>query len=66
MPNVVSQDISQVDRESFPYIFLQNVSIPLKDESGVIRANVYLPKNLEKAPVVVTYGPYGKDIHYKE
>ncbi|KAJ5377413.1 uncharacterized protein N7496_004822 [Penicillium cataractarum] len=66
MPNVFSRDISQVDRASFPYIFHQNVSISLKDEPGVIRANLYLPKNLEKAPVLVTYGPYGKDIHYKD
>ncbi|KAJ5139931.1 hypothetical protein N7448_003339 [Penicillium atrosanguineum] len=63
---MISQDISKVDRESFPYIFHQNVSIPLKQESGVVRANVYLPRNVEKAPVLVTYGPYGKDIHYKD
>ncbi|KAL4735880.1 Alpha/Beta hydrolase protein [Aspergillus similis] len=66
MPNVIREDISQADRVSFPYIFGQNVSIPLKDGSGVIRANIYLPKHVEKAPVLVTYGPYGKDIHYKD
>lgn len=66
MPNDIRQDITLIDRESFPYIFEQNVTITLRDESGLIRANVYRPKDIEKAPVLVTYGPYGKDIHYKE
>ncbi|KAJ5524321.1 alpha/beta-hydrolase [Penicillium frequentans] len=66
MPNDIRQDITLIDRESFPYIYEQNVTIPLRDESGLIRANVYRPKDTEKAPVLVTYGPYGKDIHYKD
>ena len=66
MPNDICQDITLIDRESFPYIFEQNVTIPLRDESGLIRVNVYRPKNIDKAPVLVTYGPYGKNIHYKE
>ncbi|KAF3770722.1 hypothetical protein M406DRAFT_59624 [Cryphonectria parasitica EP155] len=46
-----------------------NVSIPLKHSSLPIRANVYLPLNYttqpeERYPVLVTYGPYGKDIPY--
>lgn len=56
-------------------LFLKNVSIPLKNSSLPIRANVYLPlsytaadtdttKHGKKFPVLVTYGPYGKDIPY--
>lgn len=50
-------------------LFLKNVSIPLKNSSLPIRANVYLPLShttspQEKYPVLVTYGPYGKDIPY--
>jgi predicted acyl esterase len=66
MPNEILPGIATVDKTSFPYIFEQNVTIPLKDGSGLIRANVYRPKGLEKVPVLVTYGPYGKDISYKE
>lgn len=58
-----------MDTESFPYIFLKNVSVPLKtDTSGgdLVRANIYLPKGEGKFPALVTYGPYGKDIHYKD
>jgi predicted acyl esterase len=31
-----------------------------------VRCNVYRPKTEAKVPVLVTYGPYGKDIHYRE
>lgn len=65
MPNEI-KDITTRDEVSFPYIFEQNVSINLKDESGIVRANVYRPKSSSKVPVIVTYGPYGKDIPYKD
>ena len=69
------RDIRTVDDSSFPYVFEQNVSIPLRSlanpsPSDVIRANVYRPKGkngeMVKSPVLVTYGPYGKDIYYGE
>lgn len=64
------KDAHTVDESSFPYIFEQNVPVPLKTASGgVIRCNVYRPKATKEGtsfPVLVTYGPYGKDIHYKE
>lgn len=65
-------DIRTVDDENFSYIYQQNVSVPLRtaahEASGgtVIRCNVYRPKSALQYPVLVTYGPYGKDIHYKE
>lgn len=65
MPNPI-QDITRVDATSFSYIYEENVTIPLKDNAGLIRCNVYRPKDVENSPVLVTYGPYGKDIHYKE
>lgn len=50
-------------------LLLKNVSIPLKASSLPIRANVYLPLAAHaqgnKFPVLVTYGPYGKDIPYE-
>ena len=67
MPNEV-RDISSEDADSFPYIFEKNVTIPLKSSSGLVRANVYRPKDFptKPAPVLMTYGPYGKDIYYGE
>ncbi|GME34932.1 Alpha/Beta hydrolase protein [Neofusicoccum parvum] len=61
------QDIQTVDDHSYPYIFEQNVSVPLQG-GGVIRCNVYRPKPSaqgQKYPVIATYGPYGKDIPYE-
>ncbi|KAL4803142.1 Alpha/Beta hydrolase protein [Aspergillus unguis] len=67
MPNPIRKDITTVDETSFPYIFEQNVTIPLKDNSGLVRCNVYRPKSSsERVPVLVTYGPYGKDIPYAD
>lgn len=66
MSNRMYSDIATRDDSSFPYIFEQNVTIPLKDKSGLIRCNVYRPKEVQKSPVLVTYGPYGKDIPYRE
>lgn len=48
-------------------IFEKNVSIPLKNSSLPVRANVYRPLSKDgRFPVLVTYGPYGKDIYYGE
>jgi hypothetical protein len=64
------KDAHKVDESSFPYVVEENVAVPLKTTSrGIIRCNVYRPKSTsegKKFPVLVTYGPYGKDIHYKE
>jgi predicted acyl esterase len=65
MPNQI-RDLHTVDGESFPYIFEQNATIALKNDCGNVRVNVYRPKTAEKVPVLVTYGPYGKDIPYSE
>ena len=66
MPNKIRDDLLVVDSTSFPYILEQNVTIKLKTFDGLVRCNIYRPKTDEKVPVLVTYGPYGKDIHYKE
>lgn len=62
------RNILSVDSESFSYIFEQNVSVPLGN-GGVVRCNVYKPRATltgTKFPVLMTYGPYGKDVPYKE
>lgn len=39
----------------------------LKGDEGIVRVNVYRSKETGKMyPVLVTYGPYGKDIHYSK
>ena len=65
MPNEL-KDLYTIDEQSFPYIYEQNATVQLKSSKGLCRVNVYRPKDSEKVPVLVTYGPYGKDIHYKE
>lgn len=53
----------QTDRETYSYVFMKNVDIPLKTSGkGVLRANVFLPKDAapfgsQTYPVIATYGP---------
>ncbi|KAI6856755.1 alpha/beta-hydrolase [Hortaea werneckii] len=65
MPNQI-RDIHAVDDKSFPYILEQNVTVPLKSSEGLVRVNVYRPRTQAPVPVLATYGPYGKDIPYKD
>jgi hypothetical protein len=67
MPNPI-RDLQTVDETSYPYIFGQNATVQIKSGGGLVRCNVYRPKTSEKekVPVLVTYGPHGKDLHYKE
>jgi predicted acyl esterase len=65
MPTEI-KDLHVVDDTSYPYIFEQNATVVLKDGRGLIRCNIYRPKVSQPVPVLVTYGPYGKDIHYEE
>ncbi|ORY86664.1 X-Pro dipeptidyl-peptidase protein [Leucosporidium creatinivorum] len=46
-------------------IFDKNVDIPLKD-GGVCRANIYKPLEEGRYPVLMTMGPYGKDVPYSD
>jgi len=64
MPNTI-RNIKTVDETSFPYIFEKNVDVHLK-AGGVVRANIFRPKGPGRHPVLVTYGPYGKDVFYGE
>lgn len=61
-------DISKVDTTSYPYIFEKNVTVITKSDAP-IRCNVYRPKTTDqdaKFPVLATFGPYGKDVHYSQ
>ncbi len=67
MPKQVTKDLKKVDEASYPYIFEQDVSVPMKN-GVLVRTNVYYPMNVRKGqryPVLVTYGPYGKDVPYE-
>jgi len=65
MPNQI-KDLHTVDENSFSYVYEQNATVTLKNDAGLVRVNVYRPKGVDKVPVLVTYGPYGKDIPYSE
>lgn len=64
----VIRDIKEVDYNlENGLIFEKNVSIPLQNSELPVRCNIYRPLTTEKGevfPVLVTYGPYGKDIPY--
>ena len=49
------------------YKRMKDVYIPTRDGSELC-GNVYLPanSNAQKFPVLLTIGPYGKDIHFAE
>ncbi|KAK2596301.1 hypothetical protein N8I77_013197 [Diaporthe amygdali] len=68
MPNPIKHDILTVDKVSFPYILEQNVTVTPKTvrKGGLIRYNVFRPKTTDRVPVIMTYGPYGKDTHTSE
>ena len=69
MPNPIRNDLHTVDESSFPYVFEQNATVELKSSDGLVRCNVYRPKGSgpeQRVPVLVTYGPYGKDTYYGE
>ncbi|KAF2102299.1 X-Pro dipeptidyl-peptidase protein [Rhizodiscina lignyota] len=62
------RDAKTIDETSFAYIIEQDVAIPLKS-GDIIRCNVYRPKSSsisQRYPVLVTYGPYGKDVRYAD
>lgn len=57
---------TSVDNEN-SLVFEKNVSIPTGQSHLPIRANIYRPiDSSRKYPVLVTYGPYGKDILYEK
>jgi hypothetical protein len=66
MPNTLRNDLHKIDETSFDYVYEENATIELKNARGLVRCNVYRPKGSpgSKYPVLATYSPYGKDIHY--
>ncbi|HUZ74884.1 MAG TPA: CocE/NonD family hydrolase [Stellaceae bacterium] len=43
----------------------KNVGVTMRD-GAVLRANVFRPKEPGRYPVIMTFGPYGKDVHLSE
>jgi predicted acyl esterase len=43
----------------------KDIGIPMRD-GAVLRANVFRPENAGKFPVLITLGPYGKDVHLSQ
>ena len=59
------RDISSVDKDNYTYIFEQKVNVQIKTfDKGLVRVNIYRPKTDAPVPVLITYGPYGKDVPY--
>ena len=66
MPVLIRDDLWRADTSSFPYIYEENATVKLSSSEGLVRCNIYRPKDGDKSPVLVTYGPYGKDILYRD
>jgi predicted acyl esterase len=67
MPTII-RDIQFTNESQYPYIVEENVSVSVYD-GGVVRCNIFMPRAVregQKFPVIMTYGPYGKDIHYNQ
>ncbi|KAF0323017.1 x-pro dipeptidyl-peptidase (s15 family) protein [Colletotrichum asianum] len=67
MPNSLRKLHEVFEDKEFSLIFEKNVDIPLRASGLPIRCNVYRPVDSgpnKTYPVLVTYGPYGKDIWY--
>jgi predicted acyl esterase len=43
----------------------KNVAVPMRD-GAVLRANVFRPEGEGRYPVLMTLGPYGKDVHLSQ
>jgi uncharacterized protein len=43
----------------------KDVAVPMRD-GAQLRANVFRPKEPGKYPVLMTFGPYGKDVHISQ
>lgn len=57
MPNVIRNDITTTADSTFPYSVTLNATVPLKSSEGLVRCNVYKPKDGQQQwPVLVTYG----------
>ncbi|POY74191.1 hypothetical protein BMF94_2765 [Rhodotorula taiwanensis] len=59
-----ANQIRTVERRS-NMVFEKNVDIPLAD-GGLCRCNVYRPLEDGRYPVIMTMGPYGKDVPYAQ
>ena len=49
----------------YAMILDKDVRVPTRDGT-VLRANVFRPDSTETFPVLMTFGPYGKDIHLSQ
>ena len=49
----------------YAMILDKDVRVPTRDGT-VLRANVFRPNSTETFPVLMTFGPYGKDIHLSQ
>src|SRR5262249_62227619 len=43
----------------------QDTAVPMRD-GAILRANVYRPEAYRQFPVLMTFGPYGKDVPLRE
>jgi hypothetical protein len=50
---------------TYDVVLDDDIDIPMRD-GATLKANVFRPKAPGKYPVVMTFGPYGKDLHFSQ
>jgi predicted acyl esterase len=55
----------QVMTRQYEMLLEQNADVPVRD-GAILQANVYRPKANGRFPVLMTFGPYGKDVPLRE
>src|SRR5664279_4572193 len=58
-------DTVLIRRKAFEMIFDHDAAIPMRD-GAILRANVYRPNADGRFPVLMTFGPYGKDVPLRD
>ncbi|KAB1139652.1 CocE/NonD family hydrolase [Streptomyces luteolifulvus] len=48
-----------------PFTLDKDIAVPVRDGT-VLRADVFRPSSPGRYPVIMTHGPYGKDIHFED
>ena len=50
-----------------PYPMTIDWDVPIRMDDGlVLRADVYRPRKEGRLPVLISYGPYGKGLHFED
>ncbi|RDE08212.1 CocE/NonD family hydrolase [Pelagibacterium lacus] len=59
----VVYEVEKKNKTGHDIVMEHDVDVPMRD-GATLKANVFRPKTPGKYPVIITLGPYGKDLHF--